>query len=353
MTARVWPVDAVSGAPAYSGRALRQTSVAPWAPGATPARPLGARSGIRPGSYSAGVPLVAATSTTWTVHPHAGVIDAEAAAEAAPYAYALDADTPGAVTAAHATYARIDLISVRIDDPAEADGTSIPAATVVYTAGVASASPAVPATPARSMALAQINVPISGGGSPTVTMVAPSLPLHIIPVRTATERTALDVTGASTLTPVIARQADEDTLWRHNGTTWARVGTSAWVTYTPTLTNLSVGTGVGSATFQWRYVGGLVEVRFAIVLGTSATMSMPKFTLPVASAALTHGFQIAGVGSMNPSGEIWPTFITLPTSTQAQINYRTSGKLLDPSLVAPLAFASGNSLIGELSYIPA
>ena len=354
MTARVWPVDAVTGSPAYAGRALRQTTITPWAPGATVARPLGARSGIRPGSYSAASPLVTATSTTWTLKPHAGIIDAEAAAEAGPYAYALDANATGSVTAADATYARVDVVYVRIDDPAEGDGTSVPAVVAGYQAGVPAASPAAPTSwtgSSRCMVIAQINVPKSGTGSPTVTMVAPSLPVSIIPVRTASERTALDVTGASTLTPVIARQADEDVLWRHDGTSWVRAGTSAWITYVPTITGMSFGTGAMS--FRWRYNGDRVEVEFALIFGTGAAGSAPRFTLPMASQALTHGFQVSGLGSTNPGGAVWPVYITLPTASVAQINYQTSGALLDISLSAPGTYAVGNSIIGKLSYIPA
>jgi len=170
MTGTVWPVDAVTGAPSYSGRLARQ-AMSVFLAGATTARPLGSASGVRPGTSTA---TVTATSTTWTVKPHAGVIDAQTALEAGAYAYAFDANETGSVTAADATYARKDIVWVRIDDPSE-DASSTPAVVAGYTAGVASASPAVPATPARSMVLAEIDVPASGGGSPTVTWVAPSL----------------------------------------------------------------------------------------------------------------------------------------------------------------------------------
>lgn len=160
MTARVWPVDAVSGAPSYTGRALRQTTVAPFVAMGTSARPLGAKSGVRIGTPSS---TVAATSTTWTVTPFAGVIDGESAAIAGPYAYAFDANVTGSVTAAGAS-ARVDRLDVQISDPAESDGSSTPSIAIVYTAG----TPGLAAAPARSHALAQINVPATGGGSPTV-----------------------------------------------------------------------------------------------------------------------------------------------------------------------------------------
>ena len=178
MTARVWPVDAVSGAPAYSGRAARQSSLAPLLAGASATRPLGAASGVRPGTPAT---TVAATSTTWTVHPFAGIADVETAGEAGPYGFAFDADTTGSVNAAHATLTRWDGIFVCIDDPAESDGSSTPAARVVYVAGNANATPSLgepgaasgPAVPARSVRIARIVVPQSGGGSPSVVWLAP------------------------------------------------------------------------------------------------------------------------------------------------------------------------------------
>lgn len=162
MVARLYPADSVGGAPAYSGRALRQTQ-APFLAGATAARPLGAMSGVRPGTPSS---TVTATSTTWTVTPFAGIIDAEAAAIAGPYAFAFDANVTGAVTAAGGS-ARVDSLSVRVNDGAEGDGTVIaPFADIVYTLSGS-------ALPARSFVLANINVPATGGGAPSVTWVAP------------------------------------------------------------------------------------------------------------------------------------------------------------------------------------
>lgn len=170
MVDTLWPANAVSGAPSYNGRMLRQTGATALA-GATTARPLGARSGVRPGTPTN---TVTATSTTWTVQPFAGVADVMTAAEASAYQYAFDAVVTGAVTAAHATLPRKDIIYVAITDPAESVGAT---ATVTrkYLAGTAAASPVAPTVPGaeRGYVIAEINVPASGGGSPTVTWVAP------------------------------------------------------------------------------------------------------------------------------------------------------------------------------------
>jgi hypothetical protein len=194
MTARIWPADAVSGAPVYAGRALRQL-LAPFAGFAPPGRPLGAISGVRQGTPTN---TVSATSSTWTVRPFAAFIDVEAAAAAGGYAVAFDANVTGAMNAADATNPRIDLISVQVNDPAESDGTSIstpPFAQIIYTAGTAAASPTVPATPARCLVLAQINVAAAGGGSPTTTWVAPAF--GVPPRAQYYQRTATDLTTST------------------------------------------------------------------------------------------------------------------------------------------------------------
>lgn len=169
MVARLGWADAVTGAPSYVGRALRQL-LSPSLAGATAARPLGAISGVRPGTLAS---IVAATSSTWTVTPFAGMIDLEAAAIAGGYPFAFDANVTGSVTAANATNPRVDILYVRVSDPAEGDGSASPLIEVLYLAGTAASVPVAPTVPARSFVIANLNVPVSGGGSPTVSWNAP------------------------------------------------------------------------------------------------------------------------------------------------------------------------------------
>jgi hypothetical protein len=159
--------NAVSSSPTYNGRMSRQINGVGFA-GATAARPLGAVTGVRPGTPAS---TVTATTTTWTCQAFAGLADVMVAAVSGAYPFAFDAVATGAVTAADATNPRIDIVWVKIVDPE--DGTTTPTATRGYTAGVASATPAAPAPPAGAFTIAQIPVPKSGGGSPTVIWVAP------------------------------------------------------------------------------------------------------------------------------------------------------------------------------------
>jgi hypothetical protein len=100
------------------------------------------------------------------VQPFAGIIDGESSAIAGPYGYAFDTAQTGTVTAAGSA-ARKDRLDVQVSDPAESDGSSVPAIKIIYTQGAATGG-AVPSAPARSHALCVFNVPATGGGSPTI-----------------------------------------------------------------------------------------------------------------------------------------------------------------------------------------
>ena len=145
MVTTIHPVDATAGAPSYSGRMLRQVGSVAFA-GASAGDPFGARSGVRPGTGT----IVYADATSWSVGPHAGVLDFETAMESGPTSYAIGASTGGALRAADA-FARVDLVWVRQDIPLE-DGSAVPAAVPGYTYGTVAGTP--PTTPARCMVLA-------------------------------------------------------------------------------------------------------------------------------------------------------------------------------------------------------
>jgi hypothetical protein len=206
--------NAVAGSPTYSGRMLRQLASPAFA-GATAARPLGSLTGVRPGTPAN---TITATSTVWTAQPFAGNADVESLAIAGGYPFAFDAVQTGAVTPASASYPRADIMYVQIDDPSE-DGSATPAATLKYLAatvlvgGVLTAP--LPVT--RAFIVATINVPISGGGSPSVTWVAPYTVAAggIQPVPA----------GVYPASPSLGQYVDDATrgLLRWNGTAWVAV----------------------------------------------------------------------------------------------------------------------------------
>jgi len=172
---------------------------------------------------------------------HAGILDLESSGLAGPYAYAVNVAETGAVTAAHATLARVDIVWVRLDDPAESDGSAAPVVVAGYTVGTGGGfglGGGVPATPARCMVLATIQVPMSGGGSPTVIWVAPFTVAAgaPTPVWSQAERDALTVYNG-----LQVYRLDLHVVETYNGTAWGNGlgGVSA-------KTTASVGPGIGT-----------------------------------------------------------------------------------------------------------
>jgi hypothetical protein len=177
--------DGIPDFPEYAGRILRQL-ISVLLNGHRGGSVFGARNGISPSTADN---VVTATDTAWTMNPLGGVIDVELAANAGPYLFVFDAVETDALTPADSAHDRIDILSVQISDPAESDGTSLPGIVPVYTPGTPSGTPSPPATPARSLRIAQIAVPRATTGSPVVTLVAPYMCAAggVTPCRDATE----------------------------------------------------------------------------------------------------------------------------------------------------------------------
>lgn len=231
--ATAFPLDASSGAPSYTGQMLRDTLSA-LAGVAPSGRPLGATSGVRPGTPSTTVFLSGGSNFTWNVAAHSGVIDAETAAAAGPYMYATDGTDTGTITAANATNPRVDIIYVQINDNTQ-DGSGLESVVVGYLAGTPAASPVAPSPPTtRGIVLANINVPAVGGGNPAASWVAPTF------------------------------------------------GVSPWTAYTPALMNITIGNGTVRARYQ--QVGKTVTGEVLITAGSTTTFSAATLSvsLPVA-----------------------------------------------------------------------
>ncbi len=216
MTVVCYALDAVAGAPAYTGRMLRET-LSVFAGGATSARPLGCYSGVRPGTPSNTISL---SGLNWTCKTHAGALDVEAAAEAGPYLYAVTVNETGTLNVAHATLDRVDILYTQISDPAEVDGTSVPKAEVKYFAGTAGSGQ--PATPARSMLLATFAVPHTGAGSPTATWVAPTLFAAGARASVTTVANLALLTAYTNMEATV--EATPGVFWKYNGSAWVMYG---------------------------------------------------------------------------------------------------------------------------------
>jgi hypothetical protein len=287
------------------------------------------------------------------VQPFAGVADVESSAIAGPYQFAFDAVATGAVTAANATNPRVDIIYVQIDDPGESDGSSVPAVTRKYLAGTAAPSPSAPALPVtRAFVIANINVPVSGGGSPTVTWNAPYTVAAggILPTGSSTTYPA---------SPSVGQYVDDAALGglvRWTGSIWDDGG---WTAYTPTLAGLTLGNGTLDSQYTRR--GDYVEVEGSVVFGSTTSIPGPGVTvsLPVAANAKYNLANVAfaqGIGGAILSGGAFNsliaeflggnTVVTLAAAT-ATGTYVNQSSL---SSVIPVTWTTGAVLSWKFSY---
>ena len=262
----------------------RQAKAAQHGAGAD--RRLGGRSGFRVDTPST---VLTATSTTWTLAPCSAMIDPGTVAYQGMYGWSSDANITGNVTAADATNPRKDIVFIRLNDSSAGDGTSgTPSAAPEYLAGPADGTNVPPALPPRSFLVGTINVPVAGGGSPTVTLN---------PARFAAAGGILPVTDPEALTLV---QSKGLTVAYPDGMTATSDGTS-FVERADSVLLAPPDSG-------WTVVGGLVRTR------THAGLSMVTMSTRVTRTAsggnfpIGPGFQTLLAGFV-PSG--WrPTIVT-------------------------------------------
>jgi hypothetical protein len=118
----------------------------------------------------------------------------------------------------------------------------------------------------------------------------------------------------------------------------------AWSTWTPTLTNLTLGSGVIVA--RYKQIGRRVDYRFRFTLGAgSAVGTSPRFTLPVAPIAspayvtfndpLGDG-QLADTGTANRRASVHMS----SGSTVEIYSYSTTGVLTVITATVPHTWAS-------------
>lgn len=144
-----------------------------------------------------------------------------------------------------------------------------------------------------------------------------------------------------------------EALFPGAGTGWA------WSTWTPTLTNLTLGNG--TLTAKYKKTGKTIDFRFIMTLGsTSSVGTNPYFTLPETAAsdyigAATPEFANIGFAKFLDSGTSnFSGFTNLRTTTTAapQLANATATYLqVDiPSATAPFTWGNGDALFCVGTY---
>lgn len=241
MAGKAVAIDASGGAPAYAAVDWRQAQAALLSNGTADA--FGARGGRRPG---AGCVVTMTSTTAWQMTAGAFVAYPRFSATQGPYLVTFSANETGTITTPNATNPRIDLLVVTIDDAGASDGSGARQGRVQYVVGTAASSPVAPAVPARSTLLATLNVPVSGGGTATVTMGPMAVAAGgILPVRTASERTAI----AAPHDGLAVADGDTGRLWLRALAAWALIPSGFDVQYGEMIVTTTITGGNGPFTY--------------------------------------------------------------------------------------------------------
>jgi hypothetical protein len=192
-----------------------------------------------------------------------------------------------AVTTAHATLPRRDLVVLRVRDQ-EQTGASNDAAIVVL-AGTPAASPADPAIPADGSYLVLARIAV---GAAVTTIVNANL-TDLRPFAAALGAPRICTSATRPSTPNQGDtiwETDTKTLLAYSGTAWEDVlATGAWLTYSPNWTAVTTSPVLGNGTISgwYRRVGKTVHFRILLTMGSTTTYGSGGFgfSLPVASIA--------------------------------------------------------------------
>jgi hypothetical protein len=115
-----------------------------------------------------------------------------------------------------------------------------------------------------------------------------------------------------------------DILSYYTGSGWANaLFASTWVAYTPTLTNITLGSG-GTSAFYYQVVGKTLNVRGRITLGTTGALTgVATFSLPT-NAITADQFWDGGAVMIDGGATNYPGMIRVGTSTATVLAYTSN-----------------------------
>jgi hypothetical protein len=167
-------------------------------------------------------------------------------------------------------------------------------------------------------------------------------------VQTFANATARTAAIPSPTEGIVTYLNDTDRLDVHNGTAFVpALSTGAWVSYTPTLTNVTLGNGSISA--KYNVIGKTMHIQVKLTLGsTSSVTGAPRVSLPSGFTTATANFAPIGMGLSAVAGVAYTTqTLVLNSSTIYSVVMVANGtyvSVFDMSSVIPGTWTTGSLL---------
>lgn len=149
---------------------------------------------------------------------------------------------------------------------------------------------------------------------------------------------------------------DTKAIERYNGSSWDAFDT-IWQSYTPTLTNFTIGNG--TLTCKYFRQGKKITVRFFVRFGSTTGMGTdPTVSLPVTAAALVATANIMQEGTFSAFDSsantyYYGSFAASSTTTKILRIWATNGTFASPQVMGaatPMTWAVNDEIAGEFIY---
>lgn len=175
---------------------------------------------------------------------------------------------------------------------------------------------------------------------------------QIVPIFATT--TARDAAILSPVDGQFAYSQADDAYYVHNGTTWL-VFDTAWKSWTPTLTGVTLGSG-GTTSATYCRIGKTVIATIAITLGgTGSITGDVTFTIPVTAASVDRAAATgdATITDASPSAT-YPGAVLLTSTTVAGIRvFNAAGTYASNTALSgtiPITFTSSDKISATIIY---
>lgn len=144
-----------------------------------------------------------------------------------------------------------------------------------------------------------------------------------------------------------------DIVTYYNGTAWQNfLFPAPWIAYTPTLSNITLGSG-GTSAFYYQVVGKQVNVRGRITLGTSGALTgAATFTLPV-TCILSNQFWQSGASLLDSGTNYFQGVVQCGTTAASLYAVNASGTysvLTATSATVPFTWTINDQINVGFSY---
>ncbi|GHB98644.1 MULTISPECIES: hypothetical protein [Streptomyces rochei group] len=341
------------GGPSEPGQTREDTRLSPLGT-YTPESELRTRSGVIAG----GDPFAATGAGAMRLQIGVGRAVAQGTDAQGAYPVCLDAPVTVDFPDGDAQFTRIDSVAVRVYDGLyDVNGQTL--ATVERVPGEARAVPVPPDMPSGAVRLWDVTVPAGAsagvGGINWSTALADRRPFTAAYGGIIPRGWGLGFDGAYD-----GQYRDTGTgleRWSAAEGAWQAYPPPAagWRTYSPSVSNLTLGNG--SVRARWRQYANHVQVAFRLVWGSGTTGNMPRLSIPVPAASL-GGMSWTGTMTMSRGSGNWRSGTTWLTDDATTINTgimaRDPGSN-QPEIMTNLAAASitmtaGGWIMGNVEY---